>query len=181
MAPCERSIIRVVIQRNILPAAGSGSHTLIHDSLKNNKNSKSSKSRDTMVYKEEQGINPPAGGRRATPALAKQRASSPLTREELLAPGGPNAAATRGWPGHHLRRGHRGGGMAVTALRVTRRPGGWRRCSGFVMRCFVYFRHFSKCVVSKTRIIEIYCLCDAWAVEGGFQGQYIAYNERKVL
>lgn len=80
VAPCERSIIRVVIQRNILPAARSGRHTLIHDSPKNNKNTNSSKSSDTMVYKEKQGINPPAGGRRAPPALAEQRVSSPLTQ-----------------------------------------------------------------------------------------------------
>lgn len=71
------------LSRSILSVAGSRSHTLIHDSPKNNKNSKSSKSQDTMVYKEKQGINPQGLGRMKGPARLL-RAAGPFTSD----PGG---------------------------------------------------------------------------------------------
>lgn len=115
----------------------------IHDSLKNNKNSKPSKSPATMAYKERRGINPLAEGRRAVPVLDEREVSSPVTGAVVSA-GRPPRRRHEGLAAHHLRRGHRGAGMAVTALRVLSQAGEWRRCSGFALICFVYFRYFFK-------------------------------------
>lgn len=65
--------------------------------------------------------------------------------------------------------------MAVTAFRVTRRPGGWWRCSRPVMRCFVYFRHFSKYVVSRIRVIET-CRRDELALRAALTGTPLLAN-----